>query len=199
MTTLTFNPATQDFEQFRTQLNTYLEAKPVWKGQLTTQTSTTLVEMAAAVGAYNQGRAVRAYEDAFSETAVQDDAIYAITQMQGLRISRKLPSTMTASLTSSISVTLNPMSQFNCGGQYFFNKEQLVFSANVPLNVTLYQGQVQTFVMNGLGTPRQTFLSEEDGFTVSDQDVKVYINNTLIERALGGLWNYRNLPAYGDL
>lgn len=199
MANISFNPATQDFTQFYTQMQTNLSQRPVWKGQLTTQTSTTLVEMAAAIGAYNQGRAVRAYEDAFSETAQNDDAIYAITQMQGLRISRKLPSAMEVSLVSTINATLNPLTQFTCSGQYFFNKTQIVLTAGVAQTLTLYQGQVQTFSMNGLGSARQTFLSEEDEFTVSDQDVRVFINNTLIPKALGGLWNYRNLPAYGDL
>lgn len=197
--TLSLAPLTQDFSQFVTEFETYLVNQPTWKGQLTTMTSQTIIELIAAVGAFNQGRLTRAYEDAFSETAQSNDAIYAITQMQGLRMSRKLPASMTVNIVSAIDVTLNPLTQFTCSGQYYFNKEQINLVANSPLNIFLYQGQVQTFAMNGLGSERQTFMSEEDSFTVSDQDVRVFVNNTLIDKSFGALWNYRNLPAYGDL
>lgn len=199
MTTLTLNPLTQDFEQFSAQFANYLINQPVWKGNLTTQTSQTLIELISAVGSFNQGRVTRAYEDAFSETAQSDDAIRAITQMQGLRMSRKLPVDLTATLTSTIDVTLNPLTQFTISGQYYFNREQINLVANTPLTVVLHQGQVKTYAMNGLGSPRQTFITDEDAFTVSDQDVRVFVNNSLIPKSFGVLWNYRNSPAYGDL
>lgn len=199
MPTLTLNPLTQDFQQFSDQFGTYLINKPIWKGQLTTQTSQTLIELISSIGAFNQGRIVRTADDSFSETAQSDDAIRAITQMQGLRMSRKLPADLTATITSTINVTLNPLSQFTSGGQYYFNREQINLVANVPLTIVLHQGQVQTFALNGLGSPRQTFISDEDSFTVSDQDVRVFVNNSLIDKSFGLLWNYRNLPAYGDL
>jgi hypothetical protein len=199
MPTLTLNPLTQDFQQFSAQFGTFLVNQPIWKGQLTTQTSQTLIELISSVGTFNQSRITRTAEDSFSETAQSDDAIRSITQMQGLRMSRKLPADMTATLTSTINVTLNPLSQFTSGGQYYFNREQINLVANVPFDVVLHQGQVQTFAMNGLGSPRQTFISDEDSFTVSDQDVRVFVNNSLIDKSFGHLWNFRNLPAYGDI
>jgi hypothetical protein len=188
-----------DFNDFVTAFETYLSNTPTWKGNLTTQTSQTLIELVAAVGTFMEGRNIRTAEDAFAETAQSDDAIRAITQMQGLRMTRKLPAGLDVSLTSTTTQTLNPMTQFLIAGQYYFNREQLFFTANVPQTVTLFQGRITAFAMSGLGSPRQTFLSEDDSFTVSDQDVRVYVNNTLIEKSFGTLWNYRGLPAYADL
>lgn len=188
-----------DFSDFVQTFEQYLVQKPTWKGNLTTQSSQTLIELVSAVGTFMEGRNIRTAEDAFSETAQSDDSIRAITQMQGLRMTRKLPAAVPTNLTSTVDVTINPMTQFMISGQYYFNRQQLFFAAGVPQNITLYQGKITAFAMNGLGSPRQTFLSDEDDFFVSDQDVRVYINGTLIERSLGTLWNYRDLPAYADL
>lgn len=199
MTTLVLSDLTQDFAQFQEQFNLYLSNTTAWKGSLTTMTSQTLVELVAAVGAFDQGRITRAFEDAFAETSQSDDSIRAITQMQGLRMSRKLPAQLTASIKSTVDVTLDPMTQFTSGGQYYFNRTQITLVAGVPLEVDLYQGLVQTYIMNGQGGPRQTFLSVEDSFYVSDQDVHVFLNNTAVPKSFGTLWNYSGLAAYADM
>jgi hypothetical protein len=188
-----------DFNDFYQTFEDYLATKEVWKGTLTTMTSTTLIELVAAVGTFMEGQNIRTEEDAFAETAQSDDAIRALTQMQGLRMTRKLPCGMRVVATSTTTQTLNPMTQFLIAGQYYFNREQLFFTANVPQEITLFQGQVFAYVMPGLGSPRQTFVSDEDGSLVSDQDVNVYVNSTLIPKSFGTLWNYRNLPAFADL
>lgn len=197
--TLVLSDLTADFSQFVSQFENYLVNTPTWKGNLTTMTSQTLIELISAVGAFDQGRLIRCFEDAFSETAQSDDAIRSITQMQGLRMSRKLPSTLEANLTSPINVTLDPLTQFLVGGQYYFNRVQINLVATIVQEVTLYQGKVANYIMNGQGGPRQTFLSEEDGFQISDQDVLVLLNNTALPKSFGVMWNYRNLPAYSDL
>ncbi len=196
---LVLSDLTQDHDQFVTQFQDYLNNQPTWKGTLTTMTSQTLIELVAAVGTFNQGRIARSFEDCFSETAQSDDASRSITQMQGLRMSRKLPAEISAEITSLVDVTLDPMTQFSTGGQYYFNRAQITLVAGVPLEVNLHQGKVETYIMSGMGGPRQTFLSEEDSFYVSDQDVRVFLNDTLIPKSFGTLWNYANLAAYADL
>ncbi len=199
MTTLVLSDLTQDFAQFQEQFNLYLANTTAWKGSLTTMTSQTLIELVAAVGTFDQGRITRAFEDAFAETSQSDDSIRSITQMQGLRMSRKLPAQLTATLTSTADVTLDPMTQFTTGGQYYFNRTQITLVAGVAQDVNLYQGLVQTYAMNGQGGLRQTFLSIEDSFFVSDQDVHVYLNNTAVPKSFGTLWNYAGLAAFADM
>lgn len=196
---LVLSDLTVDFNDFTSQFEQSLSAKEAWKGNLTTQTSQTLIELISAVGTFMQGRLIRAREDSFSETAQSDDSVRSITQMQGLRMSRKLPSTIEVQLTSTVDVTLSPLTPITINSQPYFCKTQLTIVAGTTVNTTLYQGQIEAFVMNGLGTPRQTFMSVEDSFKVSDQDVVVLINDVAIPKAYGGLWNYRAQPAFADL
>ena len=196
---LVLSDLTADFNNFSSQFSNYTSSNSAWQGNLTTQTSQTLIELCSSVGVFMQGRLLRAYEDSFSETAQNDDAIRAIAIMQGLRMSRKLPATLTASLTSTTGAGYPPLTQFTIAGQYYFNRTQLTLAANTATSVTLYEGKVVAYMLNGLGTPRQTFVSQEDSFTVSDQDVNVLINNTIINKALGGMWNYRSQAAFSDM
>jgi hypothetical protein len=197
--TLVLSDLTADVDQFVQQFQAYLQQKPVWVGNLTTQTSQTLIELVSTVGTFAQGRVIREAEDAFAETAQSDSAILSITQMQGLRIARCLPAQAPASITSPVDVTLPPYTQFSAAGNYFFNRDALTFKANIPLAVTLYEGQLYSYQMNGLGTERQTFVGSQDAFVVSDQDVTVQINSTIIPKSYGGLWNFDGLPGYADI
>lgn len=198
-TTLTLSNLTTEVDDFVTQFNQDLVTKGTWKGQLTTQTSQTIIEYISTVGALDSAKIIRATEDAFAETALADDAIRSITTMQGLRMTRMLPAQVTATLTSTMSLTLDPYTQITVAGIKFFNREQIDFVAEVPVNVELAQGTVTSYILSGSGADYQTFVSAEDGFTVSDTDTIVRINNVIINKSLGPLWNYKGQPAYADL
>jgi hypothetical protein len=195
---LTLSTLTADVEDFVDQFQSYLQNQPTWVGNLTTQTSQTTLELLGSIGTFAQGRVIRAYEDAFAETAQSDDAILAITQMQGIRITRYLPAQVTAMLTSTTDVTLAPYTQFQGAGNYFFNQTQITLVAGVPLSVTLCEGQMYAYSMYGLGTERQTWQSSQSAFVISDQDVQVQLNGVTIPKAYGGLWNFDGLPGYSD-
>lgn len=199
---LELSSLTADVNQFAAQFELALQQKPTWKGNLTTATSQTLIEFISSVGAFAQSRIIREAEDEFAETAQSDSAIRAITTMQGLRMTRYLPAGMRVTLTSPTVVSLQPLTQFQCAGNYFFNREQITIDPTANpngLTVTLYEGKVASYVMPGLGTERQTFISKEGNFTVSDRDVFVQVNGVLIPKAYGGLWAFDGLPGYADL
>ncbi len=198
-TIFTLSDVTADFGQFVQQFQGYLQTQPVWVGNLTTQTSQTLIELISSVGTFAQGRIIRAYEDAYAETAESDDAVLSIAQMQGLRLTRFLPSSVQVTLNSPTTVSLPPLTQFQCAGQYLFSNQQLTITAGVPLVVTLYEGKIFSYAIAGLGTERQTWASPQGGFTVSDQDVWVQVNGVYIPKSFGTLWNYDGKPAYADL
>lgn len=195
---LQLSTLTADVEDFVDQFQSYLQNNPVWIGNLTTQTSQTILELIGSVGTFAQGRIIRAYEDAFAETAQSDSAILSITQMQGIRITRYLPAQVSVTIMSSMDVTLAPYTQFQGAGNYFFSEAQIILIANTPVTVTLSEGQMYAYSMYGLGTERQTFVSAQNGFMVSDQDVQVQINGVTIPKAYGGLWNFDGLPGYSD-
>lgn len=198
-TTLVLSDMTADVTQFIQQFQTYLTNRPVWQGNLTTQTSQTLIELISSVGAFAQARLIREAEDVFSETAQSDNAIRSITQMQGLRMARYLPASVPTLLTSPVSVSLAPLTQFNCAGNYFFNRDQVTLQAGTPTTVTLYEGRVFSYTMQGLGTENQTFVGAEGGFVISDRDTIVQINSVMVPKSYGGLWNFDGLPGFSDI
>ncbi|MGD0511039.1 MAG: hypothetical protein ABSA33_04320, partial [Candidatus Micrarchaeaceae archaeon] len=190
---------TADVDDFVGQFQDYLHTNPTWIGNLTTATSQTLLELLGSIGTFAQGRVIRAYEDAFAETAQSDDAILAITQMQGIRITRYLPAQVTATLMSPTELTLAPYTQFQGGGNYFFNQEAITLMAGVVTPVNLAQGQMYAYTFPGLGTERQTWIGLQNGFVISDQDVQVQLNGVTLPKSYGGLWNFDGLPGYADL
>lgn len=199
-TNFALSALTADFTAFRTQLANLAAANTNWSGEYTSTTSQTLIDFAAAVGTYAVADILRAYEDTFSDTAVNDSAIRALATQQGLRLTRKLPAVASSCvLTSLTTQTIPAFTQFTCAGVSLFNRSAISIIANTPLTVDLYEGKVIKYGVKGLGTPRQTFISPEDSYGVSDQDVAVTINGTLIPRTLGVLWNYRGKPAFADL
>ena len=196
---LVLSDLTGDVGDFVTQFQAALASKPTWQGFLTTASAETMIELISSVGAFAQGRLIREAEDVFSETAQSDSAILSITQMQGLRIARSLPAGVPGTLLSPVSVTLPPLTQFSCAGNYFFNRDAIQLLAGVTTDVTLFEGQVYTYTLSGLGTERQTFVAQQDDFAISDQDTIVQINGTIIPKSYGNLWNFDGLPGYADL
>jgi len=191
--------ATVDFDQFVTQFQAKLSNDATWRGTLTTQTSTALIQLISTIGTFNNAKLLRYFEDSFPDTVQSDGAIRAIAVMQGIRLTRKLPASVPVTMTSPVDVTLSPYTQINIGGYLCFNRDVLTLEANVPLDTPVYEGEVKAYQVSGLGSDLQAFVSVEDAFAVSDHDVVVMLNSNILPKAYGGLWNYENLPAYSDL
>lgn len=199
-TRLTLDTMTVEVEDFITQFNDELAKSAVWKGELVTQTSQSIIEFISTVGTFDQAKVLRTAEDAYTETAQSDDAILAIAQMQGLRLTRQGPAMIEVTLQSdSGEVTLDPYTQFTVGGVNYFNREQFVVDG--PATYKLYQGFIKSVVTTGKGTDFQAFVGPQvdDGFRVSDSDVQVRVNKKLLPKSYGVLWNYKNSPGYADL
>lgn len=187
-TPLTLSNLQVDFQDFVSQFQSYLTTKESWKGFLTTLTGQTLLEFLAANGALDQLKIDRYYEDSFPETALNDQAILAIAIMQGVRINRKFPSAIRVDISSPVPVIIPPYTQFTAASTYFFNRDSIQLDGMSTLNVELYQGYMVEREVRGLGTPFQAFVSNEAGFTVSDSDVRVAINGSVIPKTFAGLW-----------
>jgi len=188
---------TVDQTQFVQQLQTILEKTGMWSTGITTQTSQTLIELISTIGTLITAKINRIKEDAFSETAQSDSAILAITDMQGVRLSRKMPASVVVTMVSSTPVTLPAYSQFSGAGVSWFNPDPITLGTNVPLTVVLKQGLLVETFLNGLGSNLQTWVSQDANFSVSDQDVVVTLNGTPLQKTFGGLWNFPQSPTGG--
>lgn len=189
---------TLDQSQFVSQFQDYLSKTKSWSYGLTTTTSQTLIELISAVGTLVTAKLVRVKEDAFPETAQSDSAILATAQMQGVRLSRKLPASASVRLSSAVNQVLAPFTQFAGGGLPWFNAEEIVLTSGAPKVAILKQGEVKSVSLQGLGTDLQAWVSPEDAFVVSDQDVRVSINGATIFKSFGGLWNFEGSKAFAD-
>lgn len=194
----TFSDLSADPSQFKADLENKLSQSSVWKGNLTTQVGTALVDSVAALGAFCQQQIMNAYINCFQETAVLDDAIKSIAIMQGTRLTRRLPASMKVILQSELNTTIPAFTQFLCAGHSFFNRDVIDLKAGETLETTLYQGNVFVKIFSGVGSELQSWVSDEDKFVVSDTDVHVLVNGDLINKAYGSLWNYKNIPAFMD-
>jgi hypothetical protein len=156
----------------------YVKAKGSWNDLLTQSAGQTLLEVGAAVGAFNQQGIEIAFREAFL-TAVRDSSIFAIAAMLGVRLSRKSPAVVTVKLTrAGPGVSAIPeMSQFTVGGKLFYNRNSIVFETDTVV-AFLYEGQVVTQQFTGETTPFREIILNEPGFQVSNTDVIVSVVNT---------------------
>lgn len=198
MTDLNLSLVNPDHNDLRVQLEAYLSTLDSWRGVVTSQTGQGIINMVAAIGAYSQAKIRRKAEDSFPETVVSDEASYALADMQGVRLTRKLPASVSATITATASISIPAYTTFQGGGAFFFNRDALFLTASTPTPVTLYEGQVQKFSMAGLGQDYAMFVSAEGGFSVSDVDVAILLDTTVMARTTGGLWTLRSTTGFAD-
>lgn len=179
---LTLSKTKPDFESLVLQLQLFLSAKGTWSDLLTSSTGETLIEMMAAVGAFNQFAIESAAREDFLSTAVRDSSIYAIADMLGVRLTRKTPAGVDATLvrtnTAGI-LSLPRFSTFTVNGTSFFNRESILFNAGdaVSQPTRLYEGSVKVQTLNATATTFNKIYLNELGFIVSDIDLDVYLVN----------------------
>lgn len=198
MATLNLSSLTSGFEGFKSELSTFLQTKDSWRGNIDSSVGETLIEMIAAVGASNEAKIRRARQDVIPETATSDRGIYSLADFQGVRLTRRIPGSCTVLLTSTVAQTLPPFSSFEGGGTSFFNRLPIIFVANIPQTVTLYQGSIVVKNATGIDEDYQLFLSTEDKFLVSDIDVQVKINSFVLKRSLDGVWTLKFTKGFVD-
>ena len=197
--TLTLSTIHPDQSDLLIQLEAYLNTQDSWKGIVTSQTGQGLMNMVAAVGAFNQAKIQRKFQDSFPETVVSDRAAYAMAAMQGVRLVRKQPASVQANLLSTgIALSIPAYTTFQGAGGFFFNREALFLPADTSVAVELHEGQVLRYSMPGIDQPYALFVSAEQAYTVSDTDVAILLNDAPMERTTGGVWTLQNQLGFGD-
>ena len=187
-----------DWQDLVDQLQRDLIKRDAWKDYIESSTGQTLVELLAAIGALDQYSIESATQEAFPSTAKNTSSIYAIAQMLGVRLNRKTPAAITANISAPANVTLPAFTQFTGGGSFFFNRTAINVTP-VPTAVTLYQGKVQTFAVQGSGSDFQAFVVQEKDFAVSDSDIIVLKNNISLNISRAGLWQFKGVDGVQDL
>lgn len=189
-----------DFESIVLQLQLYLSTRGAWVDQQTSGTGQAIIEAVSAVGAFNQFATEMSFREAFLYTAQRDSSIYAGTDFLGVHVKRKTPAKVQVQMRRTrnlmMPLVIPRLSSFQIDGRPFFNRDPVTFASNSALSepVFLYQGEIRTRTFPGRSSSFQEVRLSEPGFTVSDEDVNVYlVNTTLNERSMwtkteDGLW-----------
>lgn len=196
---LTLSQTKPDFESLVIQLGLFLNNRATWSDLLTSSTGETLIEMMAAVGAFNQFAIESASREGFLSQAVRASSIYAIVRMLGVRITRKTSANVVATLTRSgdaqYPMRLGKFTQFTVNGRAFFNRDSITFAATVSsMSVTLYEGEVRSQTIPADSSSFREIYLNEPGFMVSNSDVEVMLTNPatgvseIWEPILEGIW-----------
>lgn len=188
-----------DVDSIRQQLELTLSSYEAWRDLLPIGTGRALTDWIAAVGANDQYAIEHAFRENF-RTARLDSSILAQAILLGVRLSRKRPCSVEVTLSKvpSGTLTLPAFTQFSSTNGSLFNREAITLVDQTPVNVTLYEGVVRTVETNGDGSTYQLFVTRDDAFTVSEDDVKVEMNDVVLPRTLRGLWHLSNQQGYMD-
>ena len=190
-TNTTLSTLSVDFNSSKTQLLTLLAATGApWQALIPAETGDAIISLIATVHASAQQNIVRSFQDVFPTTAAADSAIYAAATMQGVRLNRKIPASLTVSIINkgTVPISVSPYSTFSGANTYWFNRALITIAAGATVVATLYQGLVKTVTLNGLGSANQLWASQESKFYVSDVDTNVTINGNFIPRVTSGLF-----------
>ena len=197
--TISLSTVRPDHDDLVAGLQEVLTGAATWQDLLTSSTGQTLIEAIAAVGAYDQFSIQQGVLNAFPTTASAESSIYAITQMLGIRLTRKAPVEITADISIPAGeLLIAAYSQFSGAGSYWYTPEAVVVTST-PQSITLRQGLVKALSLPGTGTDYQAFVTQERGYLVSDQDVLVYINGDQIPVLTTGLWEAKRAPGVQDI
>lgn len=180
-----------DQGQIAAQFVEALSRQKAWSTGITSTTSQTLIELISAIGTFMTAKILRVKEDAFPETAQTDSALRAIANMQGLRLTRRLPAQVKVAFEPAAGVSIPPFTKISIAGESWFSDQPIDLTGTSDVEVYLKEGVVQESVIAGLGTDLQAWVSTAENFEVSDQDVFVYINGVPQTKVYGGLWNYK--------
>jgi len=184
-----------DFEQMLAQLQAQVVGNnSQWQDLVADGTGEALLEFVATAGAYGVYANERALQEAFPDSARLISSVYAAMRLLGIRLSRKLPVSCTATVTKppdGKTYLIPAYSMFSSPQGTLFNRQAITFTnTNTVEQCTLYAGTVKTVTVVGTGNPLQTFISADANFTVSDQDVLVTVGGIQIPVVTDGLWNY---------
>lgn len=197
--TISLSTVRPDHDDLVAGLQEVLTGASTWQDLLTSSTGQTLIEAIAAVGAYDQFSIQQGVLNAFPTTASAESSIYAITQMLGIRLTRKAPVEVTADISIPAGeLLIAAYSQFSGAGSYWYTPEAVVVTST-PQSITLRQGLVKALSLPGTGTDYQAFVTQERGYLVADQDVLVYINGDQVPVLTTGLWEAKQTPGVQDI
>ena len=200
--TINLSNVRPDFADLVAQLQSAVQARGSWSDLLTTSTGQTLIELIAAIGAYDQYSIESTMQELFLSSAKLDSSVYAIAKLLGVRLVRKTPARVTVELTrtdTAASLLIPAYTQFTSSGFKLFNRDPCVFNVGQgTITTTLYEGELFSAIYTAIDEDFQSVILKENNFSVSNADIQVFVNGNPIPVVTDGLWHYLDQPAVQD-
>lgn len=180
---------TVEFQETVDELDRELENSNLWGGRLANSTMrTAILDAFALMLTSNQFHTEAAMMESFIQIARRTSSRYAGTLFLGVRIPRRMPAGVTASIyREDTDHFLSMYSHFSVDGKTFFNREARSFDQGDTYEMDLYEGIVRTKSFDvGEG---ETFLKlrmNEPNFVIAETDVQVEVED--LETETRTLW-----------
>lgn len=203
-------PLTPDMDAIFSQLQVALTndgaVDRIWTDAITVATGSYIARMVSSFTADLSFTVERVQHEWALRTARRPSSIYAIADMLGVHITRKLPGGLSVRLARSSAagqpavLSIPAYTQCNIGGKAYFNRSPIVFAAGIVyLTVTLYRGTVQQVAGTSSGAANQSFVLAQPNFYVSDVDIFVTdATGMQWTRVVDGLWQYISSRVFQD-
>lgn len=186
-----------DFVSIRAQLEATISSYTSWRDLLPTGTGRTITDWISAVGANDQYAIEHAFREGF-RTARLDSSILAQAILLGVRLDRKTPCAVKVRMSVLTgSYVIPAYTQFTGGSGMLFNRNSITVTTT-PTEFNLYEGRVVSRQQQGDGSAYQMFVTEDNQYSVSNDDVMVSVNNVLLTRTIQGLWRRQDVEGYQD-
>lgn len=189
-----------DYALILQQFDNVLPTQQSWADMYYGSTGQAVLRYIASVGNLDQFAIEHAYRENFRQARL-DSSIMGQARLLGVRSPRKTPCGIPVTLVNqdNTALVIPAYTQFTVGGTLVFNREVITFTTLISsVNVTLYEGTVESFSLRSDGSKYQIFVSQETGYQVSDLDVVVTDNSTPVPVAQRPIWLYNGQAAVED-
>lgn len=181
------SPVEVDFYSIQEALAADLVSLDSWRNFAKAGTGQTLIRWLATIASDGKGANARTLQELFTDTARSPSAIFRIMRMLGAHIIRARSGTANASLqrtdASASSLVIPAYTQWNVGGQDFFNRTVIVLpGTGAAVDTVLYRGKLTYESYTSLGAGFQKFsVGSASLWNVCDDDI-------FVTDSLGAVW-----------
>ena len=174
-------PLTPDAEALHSELQQDVVTRAgIWSDLITAATGDYILRSVASIGADCMFATERAQHEVMLGTARRPSSIYAIAQMQGVHISRKVPSAVSVEIArpnlvasdTVSSLVIPAYSRWSVEGRAYFNRGDIMFGPGITvITATLYRGEYTSETFQSDGRANLRFQLAVKNFRVSELDL----------------------------
>lgn len=186
-----------DFDSVLFALMRALEGSNAWRDTTIASTGQMILRAVATDVEYAQLSIMRALQEAFPHSARNPSSILAAARGLGVRIQRNQPAHVTCRLAratdTGVILQVPAWSTFaGEDGSQWFNRRPISFDAgDLTVDATLHEGTISSTEVISTGLPLMVIEVGTESDTISDLDLRVFVDDVEWTKTEGALWNMK--------